>query len=175
MVDDIHELSGPLLLLAGPGTGKTYRLGKRIKFLVEELEVPPENITVITFTAAAAKNMRDRISDFNKPDLYLPYKKQPKAIRTMHSLGYKIIGRMPQRLALRILLRLLRATGLEIFSLETQRSLPVIIGVMVRKQRNAGSSAHVIFQQRIKNVRSAKRIKIFSGVVLPSIMMNKFC
>jgi len=46
---------------------------------------------VITFTAAAAKNMRDKISDFNKPDLYLPYKKQPKSIRTMHSLGYKII------------------------------------------------------------------------------------
>ena len=91
MVDDIHEFSGPLLLLAGPGTGKTYRLGKRIKFLVEELGVPPENITVITFTAAAAKNMRDRISDFNKPDLYLPYKKQPKSIRTMHSFGYKIV------------------------------------------------------------------------------------
>ena len=64
MVDDIHELSGPLLLLAGPGTGKTYRLGKRIKFLVEEIEVPPENITVITFTAAAAKNMRDRIHNY---------------------------------------------------------------------------------------------------------------
>ncbi|MDP2861448.1 MAG: ATP-dependent helicase, partial [Desulfobacterales bacterium] len=44
-----------------------------------------------TFTAAAAKNMRDRISDFNKPDLYLSYKKQPKHIRTMHSLGYKIV------------------------------------------------------------------------------------
>jgi DNA helicase-2/ATP-dependent DNA helicase PcrA len=91
MVNDIHKLSGPVLLLAGPGTGKTYRLGRRIKFLVEEKEVPPENITVITFTAAAAKNMRDRISDFNKPDLYLPYKKQPKSIRTMHSFGYKIV------------------------------------------------------------------------------------
>ena len=91
MINEIHELPGPLLLLAGPGTGKTYRLGKRIKYLVEKLEVPPENITIITFTAAAAKNMRDRISDFNKPDLYLPYKKQPNSIRTMHSLGYKIV------------------------------------------------------------------------------------
>lgn len=91
MSDDIHMLPGPVLLLAGPGTGKTYRLGKRIKYLVEEQDVPAESITVITFTAAAAKNMRDRISDINKPDLYLPYKKQPKSIRTMHSLGYKIV------------------------------------------------------------------------------------
>lgn len=91
MSKDLHKLSGPLLLLAGPGTGKTYHLGKRIKFLVEELNVPPENITVITFTAAAAKNMRDKISDMTKPDLYLPYKRQPTSIRTMHSLGYKIL------------------------------------------------------------------------------------
>jgi DNA helicase II / ATP-dependent DNA helicase PcrA len=91
MNDDLHKLPGPVLLLAGPGTGKTYSLAKRIKFLVEELEVPPGNITVITFTAAAAKNMRDRISDMTKPDLFLPYKKQPPSIRTMHSLGYKIV------------------------------------------------------------------------------------
>ena len=91
MSDDLHKLPGPVLVLAGPGTGKTYSLAMRIKFLVEELEVPPGNITVITFTAAAAKNMRDRISDMTKPDLYLPYKKQPPSIRTMHSLGYKIV------------------------------------------------------------------------------------
>jgi DNA helicase-2/ATP-dependent DNA helicase PcrA len=60
--DDLHKLPGPLLLLAGPGTGKTYSLGKRTKFLVQELNVPPENITVITFTAAGAKNMRNTIS-----------------------------------------------------------------------------------------------------------------
>ena len=91
MSNDFHKLPGPLLLLAGPGTGKTYHLGKRIKFLVEELNVPPEHITVITFTAAAAKNLRDKISDMTKPDLYLPYKRQPTSIRTMHSLGYKIL------------------------------------------------------------------------------------
>ena len=67
---DIHKKTGPILLLAGPGTGKTNRLGKRIKYLVKEIGISPEEITVITFTAAAAKNMRERISDEKRPELY---------------------------------------------------------------------------------------------------------
>lgn len=89
--DDLHTIPGPALLLAGPGTGKTFRLAKRIRYLVEELEVPPSEITVITFTAAAAKNMRDKISDETRPELFLPYRSQPRAITTMHSLGYKVL------------------------------------------------------------------------------------
>ena len=89
--DDLHTIPGPALLLAGPGTGKTTRLAKRIKYLVEELSVSPDEITVITFTTAAAKNMRDKISDEKQTELYLPYRSQPKAITTMHSLGYKVL------------------------------------------------------------------------------------
>lgn len=88
----VHELPGPLLLLAGPGTGKTYRLAKRIKYLVEAKKVDPQNITVITFTAAAARNMHERISDLaRRPELYIPHENQPKLICTMHSLGYRIL------------------------------------------------------------------------------------
>jgi len=89
--DDLHKIPGPALILAGPGTGKTTRLGKRIRHLVHELNVSPNDITIITFTTAAAKNMRNRISDKSKPDLYLPFSSQPKSIRTMHSLGHKIL------------------------------------------------------------------------------------
>ncbi len=88
---DLHVIEGPALLLAGPGTGKTYRLGKRIKYLVENKQVPPEHITVITFTKAAAKNMRNRISNETRSELYLPYTSQPKSICTMHSLGHRIL------------------------------------------------------------------------------------
>jgi DNA helicase-2/ATP-dependent DNA helicase PcrA len=90
MSGQIHEAPGPLLLLAGPGTGKTYRLGERIKYLVEEKKVPPDHITVITFTNSAARNMRERISDV-KSEVYLSYTNQPKLICTMHSLGFKIL------------------------------------------------------------------------------------
>ena len=89
--EEYHELEGPVLLLAGPGTGKTYRLIKRIKFLVEDIETDPEEITVITFTAAAAANMRMRISDKQNPELFVPMELQPSTICTMHSLGHRII------------------------------------------------------------------------------------
>ena len=77
-----------IMIIAGPGTGKTYQLGKRIKYLVEEKGTSPEEITVITFTAAAAKNMRNRISDETRMELFVDPSLQPKSIRTMHSLGY---------------------------------------------------------------------------------------
>jgi superfamily I DNA/RNA helicase len=89
--DETYKLTGPLLILAGPGTGKTQELAKRIKWLVEERNVDPENVTVITFTVPAAREMRERISDPTKKELYVPPDKQPKMVRTMHSLGYRII------------------------------------------------------------------------------------
>ena len=100
MNDKTHELPGPILLLAGPGTGKTTRLAKRIKYLVEDQNVSPQNIVVITFTTAAAKNMRDKISDITKPDLYLTSKNQPQLIKTMHSLGYMILKENPSAFGL---------------------------------------------------------------------------
>jgi len=88
---ELHKLKGPALLLAGPGTGKTQALAKRIKFLVEDSKVPPGQITVITFTAPAASNMHDRISDSSRPDTYIDLDLHPDRISTMHSLGHSII------------------------------------------------------------------------------------
>jgi len=83
---------GPLLLLAGPGTGKTYRLAQRVKDLVEEQGVTPEDITVLTFTREAARNMYTRISDPKRPEVHIPHDLRPKQISTMHSLGQRIIA-----------------------------------------------------------------------------------
>jgi len=98
MENEIEKIPGPILLLAGPGTGKTYRLAKRIKYLVEEENISPEKITVITFTASAARNMQERISDAANPELYIPHEKQPKMICTMHSLGYRILREEPSEI-----------------------------------------------------------------------------
>lgn len=89
--DNYYKLKGPVLLLAGPGTGKTTSMAKRIKFLVKEKDILPENITVITFTGLAAKNMRNKISDLSNEALFISYENQPRMICTMHSLGFKII------------------------------------------------------------------------------------
>jgi superfamily I DNA/RNA helicase len=93
--DEIYRaFPGPILLLAGPGTGKTYNIAKRIKWLIEEKKISPEEITVITFTLEATANMRQRLSDEEKEDVYLEPSKHP-TISTIHSLGYQIISEDP--------------------------------------------------------------------------------
>lgn len=93
-LEEIHKiLEGPTLILAGPGTGKTHRVALRVKWLVEEKNFSPDDITVITFTTEAALNMRHRLSDEDKKDVYMPREKQPNQISTMHSLGQQIITR----------------------------------------------------------------------------------
>lgn len=52
--------TGPMLVLAGPGSGKTAVIIRRVRYLAEELQVPEEHILVITFTKAAAEEMEQR-------------------------------------------------------------------------------------------------------------------
>lgn len=99
-MEEVHTLDGPVLLLAGPGTGKTHQIAKRLRYLIKDRGIAPDTIAVITFTAAAARNMRDRISDDSKLDTYIPYLEQPKTICTMHSLGLRILKERSEELGL---------------------------------------------------------------------------
>ncbi len=56
----IEHKNGPMLVLAGPGSGKTTVITQRTKRLIEECGVKPERILVITFTKAAAQEMKER-------------------------------------------------------------------------------------------------------------------
>lgn len=56
--------NGPMLVLAGPGSGKTFTITHRIRHLIEEYRVNPSNILVITFTKAAAREMKERFEGF---------------------------------------------------------------------------------------------------------------
>lgn len=62
-IEAIKTTDGPLLIIAGPGTGKTYTLVQRVVYLIQECNVEPNQILVSTFTEKAAKELVTRISN----------------------------------------------------------------------------------------------------------------
>ena len=56
----VRHQDGPLLVLAGPGSGKTTVVTRRVQYLVQDCGIPPASILVITFTKAAAGEMKER-------------------------------------------------------------------------------------------------------------------
>lgn len=75
---------GAILIVAGPGSGKTATLVGRLKYLVEERRVPPEFILAITFTNKAAGEIRRRCASFLK-------KGEEINVSTLNALGYGIL------------------------------------------------------------------------------------
>lgn len=57
----VEYLEGPLLVLAGPGTGKTQLLSHKVAYILENTDTNPENILCMTFTESGAMNMRERL------------------------------------------------------------------------------------------------------------------
>ena len=91
MLDNLNEMQkeaviykdGPLLILAGAGSGKTRVLTCRIAYLIKEYKVNPYNILAITFTNKAANEMKDRITNLiGKTNI---------TASTFHSFGVKIL------------------------------------------------------------------------------------
>ncbi|MBI5286494.1 MAG: UvrD-helicase domain-containing protein [Deltaproteobacteria bacterium] len=90
----IEYEGGPLLILAGAGSGKTSVLTHRIAHLVTKRKVPPHNILAVTFTNKAAGEMRERLERILGPrakDLWLG---------TFHSLGLRILRNVGYRIGL---------------------------------------------------------------------------
>ncbi|MGL4687494.1 MAG: UvrD-helicase domain-containing protein, partial [Fusobacteriaceae bacterium] len=61
-LEAVKTISGPLLILAGPGTGKTFTIVKRVANLIIHEKVDPKSILVTTFTKKAAKELKFKIA-----------------------------------------------------------------------------------------------------------------
>ena len=84
-LEAVKTTNGPLLILAGAGSGKTRVLTYRVAYLINEENIDPYNVLAITFTNKAAKEMKDRIIGI------LGSKALGIQISTFHSLGVLII------------------------------------------------------------------------------------
>ena len=84
-LEAVKTTNGPLLILAGAGSGKTRVLTYRVAYLINEENIDPYNVLAITFTNKAAKEMKDRIIGI------LGSKALGIQISTFHSLGVLIV------------------------------------------------------------------------------------
>ncbi len=83
----IAHKTGPMLILAGPGSGKTLVITNRIKYLIEHGHIAPQKILVITFTRAAAWEMQERFYKIMGERAY------PVTFGTFHSIFFGILRR----------------------------------------------------------------------------------
>lgn len=90
-LDEIVKINKPLLIIAGPGMGKTYTLAYKMKYLVIEKKINPKKIIVITFTNEAAINMRRKISIENDKKVFINSELQPSIICTIHGFANRIV------------------------------------------------------------------------------------
>ncbi len=82
----VEYLDGPLLVLAGPGTGKTQLLSEKVAYILKHTDTNPENILCLTFTDAGAMNMRERLKTVIGQDAL------KVNIGTYHAFGSEILA-----------------------------------------------------------------------------------
>ncbi len=90
----VLHTEGPLLVLAGAGSGKTRTLVHRIVHLIRGHDVPPSRIVAVTFTNRAAEEMRERVRAF------APDQARSVVVSTFHALGARILREHGERLGL---------------------------------------------------------------------------
>ena len=95
-VDAVQTIDGPVLVLAGPGSGKTRVLTRRVAYMIRESQIAPWNILAVTFTNKAAREMRERVEGLIGEQFAPAIPGQPArlgglSIGTYHSLCARLL------------------------------------------------------------------------------------
>lgn len=119
----VHYVSGPLLVLAGAGSGKTSVITSKIVYLVEQCGIKARNIAALTFTNKAAREMKERVGKLLKG-------KDAKGltVSTFHNLGLNIIRQEHKTLGYK--------SGFTIFDAEDAKAL--IRDLMMKDHSDSG-------------------------------------
>jgi len=86
----VDVVEGPVMVVAGPGTGKTQILTLRIANILKKTQAEPENILVLTFTESAATNIRRRLTEIIGVPAY------SVSISTFHGFANEVIKSNPE-------------------------------------------------------------------------------
>lgn len=89
-LDAILSTDGPVLIIAGPGSGKTFTLVERIVYLIMHKGVNPESLFVVTFTDKAARELTTRISN-RLSELNIKFNLNEMYLGTFHSICLRIL------------------------------------------------------------------------------------
>ncbi len=86
----VDTIEGPVMVVAGPGMGKTELLSLRVANILQKTDTPPESILCLTFTDSAAHNMLERLTQLIGKEAY------NIAIHTFHSFATEVINHNPE-------------------------------------------------------------------------------
>ena len=150
----VRYIDGPMLVLAGAGSGKTSVITQKIAYLVETCGIKASRVAAVTFTNKAAREMKDRVGKLlgaNSSD--------GLTVSTFHQLGLKIIRSERKALGLK--------SGFSIFDGEDTRTL---IRDLLIQEHGAESDQAVIIQQRISNWKNDRVLpeQALAGATTPA-------
>jgi ATP-dependent DNA helicase Rep len=106
----VHYINGPLLVLAGAGSGKTTVITRKIAALVREYDISPRSIVAVTSTHKAARTMKRRVADMLNGD-----RSKELTVATFHAFGHDLLRRNLAEAGLR--------PGFSIYDAEDSRAL----------------------------------------------------
>lgn len=167
----IRHINGPAMVIAGPGSGKTFTIVQRLKYLIYEAKIKPENILVVTFSKAAAKEMADRFyEEVNVIGIHFG---------TFHSVAYNILKKsfnfnsdslITNLEKIKLLTQLLKNYGLNDICNE-ENIINILNGIS--KHKNSYEYKNLINKSFIEEISDELFIKIISDYEEFKHQMNK--